>query len=266
MIVSQERAHIINEWFISFRGDHHGYAILVSENAYCLCEGGAMQICHSCGEKIEKDAKVCGKCGAPVRKKNLPVIIICSVLGAVSLGLGIFGIVTLIKKNNTPDTGIEFQDAESYYDENAVIRSVDPAKRDKDNMSEKEVLEELASRGFAGLPVTTDYSIDGSLIEEREISEDSSEKHPIYETNYIDSNDEVWNITLIGGSITASPVTYNYEHEGEVPLLVSETEEIVSYDSSENSFIRTLPKESALRVKTVKRIDAATLESIRPEA
>lgn len=225
-----------------------------------------MQICHSCGEKIEAGAEACGKCGAPVRKKHLPVIIICSLLGASAAGLGIFGIVTLINKNKPHDTGVEFKDAESFYDENAVIRSVDPAKRDRDNLSEKEALSELASRGFAGLPVTTSYSIDGTLIEELEISEDSSEKHPIYETYYISSNDEVWNITLIGGSITASPVTYNFEHEDEVPLLISEAEEIVSYDSSTNSFFRTIPKEDVLKVKRVARIDADTLGSVRPEA
>ena len=44
--------------------------------------------------------------------------------------------------------------------------------------------------------------------------------------------------------------------------MVSETEEIASYDSTTNSIYLSIPHEDALDVRIVERIDASTIESL----
>lgn len=223
-------------------------------------------------------------------KKKLPVIIVSCVLGAAILGGGVFTIVkTLGNKKSTEkdskdeieemdpeeelqeeiesilDTEMETLDVKAYFEERSEIISVTSVKDSKHTMTEKEAVEEFETRGFAQYPVITEYSEDGKYSESVEVSKDSSKKHPKYETYFVNSKEEVWVITLIDGTVSATPAYYNMMHGGEVPVEVSETKEITSYDSTTNSVYLTIPKEEVLNVRIVDRVDANTLESMELE-
>ena len=194
-------------------------------------------------------------------KKNKWVIflIICSVIALLLVGASFY---FKFFKNNAGAPQIKTPDVKKYFEENAEVISVTPVKKAKNTLSEKSLYEELKRRGFDKFPVTTNYSMDGAFKSKQEISSASEDKHPIYETYYRTSRNMLWSITIIDGNITAYPSSYNIEHSDKVPCIVSETEEIVSYDSSTNSFYTTKPKKSVLNVRVVGRIDARTLETI----
>ncbi|MCR5060654.1 MAG: hypothetical protein K6A80_06440 [Saccharofermentans sp.] len=196
------------------------------------------------------------------KKKNskLPLIITLSVVGAAVVGTGIFAIVKLSGKKN--DRLIEYPDVQKYFEERAEIISVTPVKDSKNTLSEKSVVAEMIERGFDKYPITSRYSFDGTFGDQLNASNDSSDKHPIYETYYVTSQNDIWVISVIDGKYSAAPSSYNLLHETSVPVMVSETEEIASYDSTTNSIYLSIPHEDALDVRIVERIDASTIESL----
>ena len=263
-----------------------------------------MPFCKKCGSELESSDAFCPMCGekndltvsssapavnvvnqiprpvqpAPAKqepstqepktaKKNrTPIIIgLCAVVLAL-IGSAIFVVVKVIgKKNATPKIEYEYNNAYKYFEENAEQRERIPVDKSKNISAGKDVVSVLKERGFSDFPVTADYSMDGKLEESKIVSDTSSEKHPVYETHYVTSKNEVWVISVMDGTITAYPSSYNMEHGENVPYIISESKEIVSYDISTNSFYRTVPKDSVLRVRVVDRIDAKTLESINLE-
>ena len=152
-----------------------------------------------------------------------------------------------------------------YSEERAEIISVTPVKKSKYTLSEKDVVEEFEARGFTQYPVTTGYSYDGKYSDPVKISGSSTAKHPIYETYYVTSKNEIWVITALDGMILATPSSYNINNAGKVPVLVSESQEIASYDSTTNSIYLTMPKPEAVTVKVIDRIDAKAIESLSLE-
>ena len=167
-------------------------------------------------------------------------------------------------QKNTEYT-IEYPDVEQYFKDNSSIVSVSSVKDSTTLLSESEAKQLLLSRGFTDYPVTTEYTIEGNIIEAFEISDTSTDKHPIYSTYYINSNNEVWVINVVEGTITASPLSYNLTYKDKTPIIVSESNEIVSYDSSSNQFYKTIPNETTMNVRCVDRIDADTLDKLTVE-
>ena len=200
------------------------------------------------------------------KKKNLPLIIVLSIVGAALLGTGIFAIVKCIGKKNDYPNDTDYPDVRAYFEERAKIISVTPVKDSKNTKSEKEAVAELTARGFTEYPVISDYSIDGVLENSVNVSDDSSTMHPIYRTYFMTSEGDLWTITLVDGKVIATPSSYNLGHTGGVPIELSETGEIASYDLSTNSIYLTVPFDSTIDVRVVDRIDSATLESVDLEA
>ena len=60
----------------------------------------------------------------------------------------------------------------------------------------------------------------------------------------------------------AYPAAFNLESGLNVEVLVSESEEITSYDCDTDKYYVTVPDESVVKVLVVDRIDAATLNSL----
>lgn len=225
--------------------------------------------CRKCGAVVPKGSTLCWKCSSSksvadkkaVKKNNkLPLVIILCVIGIAFLGGGIYFATKVFGQKDSPKG--EEVEIRHYYEENAKILSITPVNKSVNTPSETDVISDLKARGFAKYPVTTSYSIDGKYESEVEISEQSSQKHPIYETYYVTENKKVWTITVIDGVISATPSSYNLEHSDEVPIEVSESKEVMCYDNTTNSYFRTIPKVTALRVRVVNRIDAQTLESL----
>lgn len=203
-------------------------------------------------------------------RKRLPIIIIVCVAGVALVGGAIFAIIKLKNKEDEayriPDEYIiEYPDVEEYFEENAKIVKVVPVNDSKDVYSEVDVTELLEKRGFTEYEITSSYTIDGKYNEPVEVSDSSDVKHPIYETYYVTENNEVWTIMVIDDVIMAYPLSYNANCADGVPVVVSESDEIMSYDSSTNNFYRTIPNDDVMDVRVVDKIDAETLDSLTVE-
>ncbi len=156
-------------------------------------------------------------------------------------------------------------DAEEYYNKNGTVKSSFTASTSSSIHSGSEAYNNLVSRGFNQNPVIAEYSIQGEYIGETEVSGNSYGIHPTYRTFYTSASGIVWSISEINGTITATPVTYNYENASSVPITLSETDTITSYDGPANKFFVYVPNSSLLVIKKVTKIDAATLDSFTKE-
>lgn len=169
--------------------------------------------------------------------------------------------------NGTNDTPAQpaIPAEESYYQENGEIVRIVDVNTSEDVPTEEEVMALLSARGFVDFPITFDYGMDGAYVGEEEIAGDAATKHPMYQTFFITENQELWTIFVINGAVIANPVSYNLESTRAAQLLISESQEITSYDSRTNKYYITIPKESAVIVRTVDKIDAETLNQLTCE-
>lgn len=157
------------------------------------------------------------------------------------------------------------KDADEYYKNNSQIISEINAKDSDKVSSEKNIKENLNKRGFSDYPITYEYSMEGDYSNSTEVSDSSDEKHPMYTTYYVTENGDVWTIIEVNGTIVANPVFYNEQSELPAQLIISETDSIVSYDSTKNKFYETIPNRLALIVKKVDKINAEVLEKLTIE-
>lgn len=169
-------------------------------------------------------------------------------------------------KENASDSDeqykVEHPDAEEYYRNNSnVLKEID-VSGSPDVFSEESIYQYLKDRGFSSYPITASYSMKGEYFDAIEVSNNSSEKHPVYETSYVTENGYLWIISVINDSLTAYPLSYNAESNRKVKVILSEKDYITSYDSEVNKFFLTIPYETELIVKKIKKIDADTLEQL----
>ena len=156
-------------------------------------------------------------------------------------------------------------DAEAYFRENTTLKSTFDVSSSQLIRTESEAYDSFVERGFDGSQVMYEYTMDGTYLGENEISRSSSSKHPMYQTYYVATSGDIWLIFEVNGSFFATPITYNFSNEQKVPVIVSETDTITSYDSSTNKFYVNIPKESQTVIKTVSKIDAETIEKLTNE-
>ncbi|WP_029231273.1 hypothetical protein [Butyrivibrio sp. VCB2006] len=160
---------------------------------------------------------------------------------------------------------IEMSEAERYYSESGKIVSIVDAATSPDNLTETEVADLLAERGFTKYPITYEYAMGGEYTDDAEVTGNASICRPMYETDYISSNGELWHIFVINGKVITNPVSYNLHSTHPVQLLVSEANELTSYDDETNKYFVTVPYDSTVIVKVIDRIDADTLNGITSE-
>lgn len=176
----------------------------------------------------------------------------------------------LHKKDDSNNYAVElgensfgYIDAEDYFSDNAVIISVENAKKSKHLYSENEVKNNLLKRGFTNSEISYDYSIKGELLEVTSTEADSSDElHPSYNTFYTNNNGDYWVIYIVNNTFMANPLSYNLNNESGVEVIVSESNYVTSYDCVSNSFYETSPNESALSVIKVDSIDSKTLDKL----
>lgn len=258
------------------------------------------QFCMYCGQPLNKDGQ-CPHCSAPVpkkesakreapqKKKRRKVVIVLTVVIAVLLVvltlflLMLFGVIkNPFRKNagngqtyafehkETPkeyisDTMPERPDARETLESVGTVVSETSFAASRAAQTEAEAYRDLSGRGFTQASITTSYDANGVYTEEKEISRSSNERHPAYQTFYVTADGTIWSILSVNGAISANPVSYNAEGYWTVMHLLSETGSCVQYDSVSGAFFEVVPDPSAVRVKTVSRIDAALLESMTAE-
>ena len=202
-------------------------------------------------------------------KKKKLIIMAVSIIAIICIGI----VVLLLIMNNSKsesDPGItDFNaqpiDADTYFNDNGDVISTINANDSPDVTTERESFDIFTDRGFTDFPISTYYSMDGSYFDEKEIDNSSSETHPMYVTYYVNSSGDLWTIELINGCITAYPVSYIESSELGVPIIISETDTIVSYDGVSNKFFETIPNKSSLIIKKIDRIDSNSLDELTKE-
>ena len=120
----------------------------------------------------------------------------------------------------------------------------------------------LTDRGLETENIVTDFTMDGVYLDESEIEDSSTEKHPLYKMLYASESDILWNIYIINGVVAAYPVSYNLVSERDAILLITESDTVMSYDYSSNQFFETVPKESEMIVRKVEKINKETLDKL----
>ena len=160
--------------------------------------------------------------------------------------------------------GIEEINAEEYFQNNSEIVAKIAVKDSETISNEKDTIQNYTDRGFSECTISTNYDMDGNFGETAEIS-GSSEKHPYYEAIFVTSNNEIWNVMEVNGTIIANPLSYNEQSTRGAPILVTETDTITSYDNKATIFYETIPNESEVIVITVEHIDAHTLDNLTVE-
>lgn len=152
--------------------------------------------------------------------------------------------------------------ADDYYWDTSIVIEVISAEESDDVFTEAELKTVLEERGFIDYPITYSYSIKGEYVSETKLIEESTEKHPMYQTFYLSEDGQAWMIYIINGEIFANPLSFNLESNLSAQLLVSESQTLTSYDDETNKFYINIPYESTVIVKTIDRIDAETLEKL----
>jgi len=233
------------------------------------------RICQNCGRPLGTGDR-CPTCGMPAplaptpHKKRKPILILLILVAVLAIGVALFFLIRSLigsggGSGDGPRTVVENDlkrpGAEEYLADLGSVASRQPV-RSSDLLTEAEALRAFAARGFEGMPVTAPYDPEGNYLGEREISPDGKEKHPYYSAYFLNSDEELWALTLMGDGFYAEPVTYNSNRNYGGPFVLSETGEYVTYDGKENVFLTLTPKEEGLQLKRIGRIDAETLEEL----
>ncbi|MBQ9910069.1 MAG: hypothetical protein IJM50_00940 [Lachnospiraceae bacterium] len=152
-----------------------------------------------------------------------------------------------------------------YFWDNATVYEMIEIDDSKEVLKADNTISLLNDRGFGTYPVTYEYSVDGDYLGEVRAGEGSGEKSPMFQTYYISSGKEVWTVFVINGQLFANPVSYNLQSTLSAPMVISESELLTSYDYSDNLYLVLAPDSSTAIVKTVKEINAETLDKLTIE-
>lgn len=235
----------------------------------CGAQMGSEDRCPSCGWSMPT-APAQNQSVKPKKKpKKLIWILAAGLLAALAILLALHFLGVL--KLPLPEGGSVAADipretwtrpaAEDYLSSYGSVTGQESAKGAL-LLTEAEAVRAYADRGFAEVEIRTCYDANGNYFDDRAISDDSSEKHPYYETYFRTEEDTIWTVTLMGDSFYATPVSYNAVELG-VPRVLSETEVFRSYDGQANAFFALEPDPEVLVLKRIDRIDAATLAEMR---
>ena len=166
--------------------------------------------------------------------------------------------------NDSEEAYVDYIDADDFYTENSEIVSKTIANESEKTFSEEEMIDFMKTKSFDQFSIETNFSIEGDFLDANEVSGTSSEKHPVYQTFYENSSEEYFSIFVIENSVYAYPLSYIYESGEtiETDIIISETENVISYDNVTNTFYETKPSDDAIKVIVVDEINADVLDEL----
>lgn len=158
--------------------------------------------------------------------------------------------------------------ADEYYEKYAErIISVTAISDSIDVWDKKELSKEMEDRGLSSVSMRAEYTMDGKITDDQ--TEKQVDRSPQYQGIYQSSTGDLWGIIVINGRIMANPVSYNMslvEKNSDIAkLVIAENISLMGYDSQSEKFYEMIPFESEIKVKTVDRIDADTLDRLTIE-
>lgn len=247
--------------------------------------------------KAKKKAdKVSKKAARPIRKKIgvfllklLATILVIGILFSTVLGaLVYFGIADIpvvfdvmdaigIKNNVSKSINIneymdysnnnrtseeEKIDSVTYYNKYSKVINEVSLEKSTDMMSEEEAYNLFQSYGFTECIIVSEYTETGECTEPNEIIPFSSNRHPVYRSDYVDEGGNIFEIYLIDGCIMTNPVSFNSKAEANIKVAVSSAKTLKSYDSKTKTFYETMPKNSIIRVQEASNSYIETLEKL----
>lgn len=160
------------------------------------------------------------------------------------------------------DYRVDAPNADEYFANNSNLIDEYNIEQSITIQSSKEAIDTYKERGFDTSSVTADYSLSGEMLKDKYISNGTEEKYPMYQTIYVTESGDIWVIYNVNGCIMANPVSYNMQSGLDVQVLISESEVIMSYDSTTNKFYETIPNPSELIVKVIDKIDTDAIDSL----
>lgn len=203
--------------------------------------------------------------------RNKKRIIVYGVIALVVAAI-IVSVSILVQKNKGKEKGngvqnndvytADYIDAEEYFKTNSKSVVSSDAQKSAEMLSEAEATTILHERGFVQFAITTEYSDTGDYYFDREISPDSPERHPVYQTYYCTPNDELWTIVITNNQVTAYPISYLLSNEINVDVVVSQEITITSYDNVSQRFFVSEPNNDVVRVIVVETINATVIDGI----
>lgn len=168
-----------------------------------------------------------------------------------------------VEVTTAPPYEVTPPNADEYFSENTTVSSQFAAADAKGIHTEKDAYKNLSDRGFTQYAIMAEYDMNGTYTEAYEISKYSSTPHPMYQTYYTTKTGDLWMILEINGVVMANPLSFN--QYADMPLVISETGNITSYDSTLNKFYVNVPHEDVMLVKKIEKINTETLEKLTAE-
>lgn len=164
--------------------------------------------------------------------------------------------------NNNRDFEEERIDAKTYYNKYSKVINEVSLDESTNMMSEEEAYNLFQSYGFAECIIVSEYTETGEYSGPNEIIPFSSNKHPVYRSDYIDEQGNIFEIYLIDGLLMANPVSFNAKTGNNIMVAVSSSKTLKSYDSKTKTFYETMPKNSIIRVQEASDSYIGTLEEL----
>lgn len=164
--------------------------------------------------------------------------------------------------NNNRDSEEERIDAKTYYNKYSKIINEVSLDESTNMVSEEEAYNLFQSYGFAECIIVSEYTETGEYSGPNEIIPFSSNKHPVYRSDYVDEQGNIFEIYLIDGLLMTNPVSFNAKTEENIDVVVSSSKTLMSYDSETKTFYETMPKNSIIRVQEASDSYIETLEKL----
>ena len=156
----------------------------------------------------------------------------------------------------------EINEADKYYQETSEKIFSTEYANENNTLSEKEVYTLLSNKNINQYPIIYEYDLNGIYIGESKVDNNSSNKHPMYQTFYSAENGDLWNIFIVGKSVYASALSYNYESDTKIEHIFSESEMLTCYADVNNKYYLTIPKSSAIAFHILETVNSTTLDKL----
>lgn len=194
---------------------------------------------------------------------NVPfVYTVMNSMGIKNNDARLINISEYLDYSNKSNESEERMSAESYYNKNSKIINKISMNDSKNMMSEEEAYNLFQIYGFTECIIVSEYTENGEYSGPNEITPFSSNKHPVYRSDYVDEKGNLFEIYLIDGSLMANPVSFNAKTEENIKVVVSSSKTLKSYDSETKAFYETMPKNSIIRVQVASDSYIETLEKL----